>query len=45
MDFDGRPKTEGEGGRGKTQEERSKKRKGRGDEKFFLPLPIFISHC
>jgi len=34
-----------EGGRQKRQEDRGKRRKGRGKEKFFLLLPIFISHC
>jgi hypothetical protein len=38
-------KPEGEEGRGKTQQVRGKRRKRRGKEKFFLPLPIFISHC
>jgi hypothetical protein len=38
-------KGEGEEGRGKTQQVRGKRRKRRGKEKFFLPLPIFISHC
>ena len=38
-------KPEGEEARGKTQQERGKRRKRRGKEKFFLPLPIFISHC
>jgi hypothetical protein len=40
---EGRPKWEGR--RGKTQQERRKRRKRKGKEKFFLPLPIFISHC
>ncbi|WP_293331443.1 hypothetical protein [Microcoleus sp. CAWBG58] len=42
---DGRGKAEGGRDKGKRQEERRKRRKGRSNEKFFLPLPIFISHC
>ncbi len=38
-------KGEGDEGRGKAQQETGKRRKRRGKEKFFLPLPIFISHC